>query len=283
MIKKKGSFVLIILLILPIIVLGTIVAQQTVVINNLKSATPIENKSSDVKKDEPKQKGASNKLVVWGPGKQFNEKKQPLTNLKLEEEYKDYNASFIGNTDEKEIYLTFDNGYENGYTAKVLDILKEKNVKAVFFLTYDYAKDNEELVKRMIDDGHIIGNHTYYHSSLPKVSEEKAFSNVQKQHEYMKEKFNIDMNLFRFPMGEFSDKTLKMVEDMGYKTLFWSFAYKDWDVSQQVTEEKALSSLKNGLHNGAIYLLHCVSSVNSLVLDEFIDYAISEGYTFKTN
>jgi len=275
---KKSMSVLICLLMIPIVLLVSLTTKNYMdkkdMVNNISA---VESKVENA----PKEKGTNNNLVVWGPGKNFNELNQPTANIKLQENYKDYNAAFIGNVAEKEIQLTFDNGYENGYTAKILDVLKEKSVKAVFFLTYDYIKDNEELVKRMIDDGHTIGNHTYYHSSLPKVSEEKAFANVQKQHEYVKEKFNIDMNLFRFPMGEFSNKTLKMVEDMGYKSMFWSFAYKDWEIKQQTSNAASLEALKNGLHQGAIYLLHSVSKVNSEILGDFIDYVISQGYTFK--
>lgn len=284
--NKKVMLVLVLLLAIPMFALTIFTTQNKIKKN--ANINIVENKKDDVPKKQEQQQSEnketqiSNNLVVWGPGKDFNEKNQPVANLKLQEKYKKYNASFIGEDSDKSIYLTFDNGYENGYTAKILDVLKDKNVKAVFFLTYDYVKDNDELVKRMIDEGHIIGNHTYYHSSLPKVSEEKAFANIKKQDDYVKEKFNIDMNLFRFPMGEFSEKTLKMAQDMGYKSMFWSFAYKDWDESHQSSNQKSLDALKKGLHNGAIYLLHSVSKVNSEILGDFIDYTINEGYKFKT-
>ncbi|MGL5973159.1 MAG: polysaccharide deacetylase family protein [Oscillospiraceae bacterium] len=246
-------------------------------INNTTDNIPKEQQN----KYEDSLKSFSNDLVVWGPGKQKNDLNQPVGPLILEENYKDYNCSFIDNTDEKKIYLTFDNGYENGYTTSILDTLREKNIKAVFFLTYDYVKDNVDLVKTMIQDGHKIGNHTYYHSSLPNVSSQKAVDNIQKQHDYVKENFGFEMDLFRFPMGEFSDRTLKLAEDMGYKTLFWSFAYKDWDEKKQIGPEKALNAVKNGLHPGAIYLLHSVSKDNAEILGDFIDYAIEQGYNFQ--
>ena len=237
-----------------------------------------QNQSGVNKKDITK---LPNDLVTWGVGKQKNESNQPLEPLKMQEKYSDYNAEFIKETDEKTLKLTFDNGYENGNTTDILDTLKEKNVKAVFFLTYDYVKNQPELVQRMIDEGHEVGNHTYYHSSLPKVSLEKAEDNIVKLEEYVKENFDYDMKLFRFPMGEFSDKTLALVENYGYQSMFWSFAYKDWETDSQMGSEKALETLKNGLHPGAVYLLHSVSNDNKNILGDFIDYATSQGYMFE--
>lgn len=233
------------------------------------------------KKEQKDLEHYSNTPVTWGVGKNLNEKNQPVDPVKLQEKYKDFDCLFLDDSGEKNIYLTFDNGYENGLTHNILDTLKEKNVKAIFFLTYDYVNAEEELVKRMINEGHIIGNHSYYHSDMPKVSIEKAKENITKLHEFVKEKYNYEMNLFRFPMGNFSDRTLALAENLNYKTLFWSFAYKDWETNNQMDKEKALKILKERLHPGAIYLLHSVSKTNTEILGDFIDYAISSGYNFK--
>ena len=184
---------------------------------------------------------------------------------------------------DKRMYLTFDCGYEyKNLTAKILDTLKEKQVKAAFFLTGDYAKKNHTLVRRMIDEGHIIGNHSYSHPSFPKISREKMATEIWKLEDYLKTNFNYSSPYFRFPSGEHSECSLELVTSMGYKSIFWSAAYADWDTSKQPTKESAVNTVTSRYHNGAVILLHAVSQANADGLGEMIDIAINQGYSFKT-
>lgn len=220
----------------------------------------------------------TSKQMSWGIGKDKNEQGQPLDCVKANEQFGNYNAVFVGNPDEKKIYLTFDNGYENGYTSVILDILKEKNVHAVFFVTSHYAADQMELIQRMIDEGHIIGNHSYSHKSFATMSRKDVESDVLKLHSLMIDKYNYVMDLVRPPEGEFSLESLEATKNLNYQCVFWSFAYLDYDENNQMDEEKALEKLKSGLHPGAIYLLHAVSKTNAAILEDFIDYVYNEGY-----
>lgn len=215
----------------------------------------------------------------WGQGKQVDSDHRPLSCTKFQDKYGKYDAIFIKDNT-KNIYLTFDEGYENGYTSKILDVLKEKQVPAVFFVTYDYVKRNPELVRRMIAEGHVVGNHTYTHPSMPTLSLAKASNEIMALHQYVKESFNYTMTLFRPPMGEFSDRTLALTQSLGYKSVFWSFAYVDWDTNNQMGFDKAYTKAVGGLHNGAVYLLHAVSKDNAEILGPFIDEAAKEGYAF---
>lgn len=216
----------------------------------------------------------------WGQGVQLDDQNRPISALQFQEKYGKYDAYFIGN-DEKVIYLTFDEGYENGYTATILDTLKEKNVPAVFFVTMDYVTKEPDLVKRMIDEGHAVGNHSDKHVSYPTVSTERCEQETMNLHNYIKENFGYQMTLFRPPMGEFSERVLAQTQQLGYKTMLWSYAYKDWDPKNQMETGKALEKVNGALHNGAIYLLHAVGSTNNDILGDFIDYARSQGYEFK--
>lgn len=222
----------------------------------------------------------SNKKNGWGQGKLVDEKNRPLSSLEMNKKYSDFDAVFIGE-DNSNIFLTFDEGYENGYTPKILDILKEKSVPAVFFITYDYVNKNPNLVRRMIDEGHVVGNHTYSHPSMPDVSIDKCEEELKKLHDYVYENFNYTMNLCRPPRGEYSERTLSITKSLGYKTIFWSFAYKDWEENNKLGKEESYNRVVNGLHNGAIYLLHAVSKDNSMILSDFIDTARSKGYEFS--
>lgn len=215
----------------------------------------------------------------WGQGRQVDPDKRPVSCTQFQNKYGKYNAVFIGDNTKK-IYLTFDEGYENGYTPKILDSLKEKKVPAVFFVTYDYAKRNHDLVQRMIQEGHIVGNHSYPHPSMPTLSFSKASDEITKMHSYIKENFNYTMTLFRPPKGEFSERTLALAQSLKYKSIFWSFAYVDWNPQQQMGADKAYKKVVSGLHNGAIYLLHAVSKDNAEILGSFIDKAKEEGYEF---
>jgi peptidoglycan-N-acetylmuramic acid deacetylase len=199
----------------------------------------------------------------------------------LQEKYGALDAKFIMN-DDKFICLTFDEGYENGYTPAILDTLKEKGVKAIFFVTYDFAKSNPELIERMIDEGHIIGNHSYRHYTLDEVSTEEATEEIVYLDNYMKETFQYRMTLFRFPKGEFSENTLALADSLGYKSVFWSFAYTDWDTENPTDKDEAYQTITDNFHNGEIMLLHAVSQTNAEILGSVIDEAINQGYTFTT-
>lgn len=220
-----------------------------------------------------------NKPVTWGPGVRKNAAGRSEACDMLQAAYGDEGALFIG-PDEKVVYLTFDQGYENGYTAAILDVLKEKNVKGVFFLTGHYINSAPELVKRMIDEGHIIGNHSYGHLNYATATPEKSFEDVKKLHEEVFNKYGYSMDLFRFPEGAFSEQSLGLIKSTGYTSAFWSFAYNDWDPENQMDPQTALKRAVDGAHNGAIYLFHTVGKTNSLILSEFIDEMTAKGYTF---
>ncbi|MBQ2705045.1 MAG: polysaccharide deacetylase family protein [Clostridia bacterium] len=222
----------------------------------------------------------SSKKLGWGQGYAVNDKNQPTGCIQYQQKYGHLGGVFIG-SDEKNICLTFDEGYENGYTAQILDVLKEKGVKSVFFITYDYAKRNADLVKRMINEGHVVGNHTYNHPSLPTVSDERVISEIKRLHDYIKEQFGYEMTLFRAPMGEFSEKTLAITQSLGYKSIFWSFAYKDYDTNAQPEKQAAFERITKAAHNGGIFLLHAVSKTNTEILGDVIDNFKGQGYTLE--
>jgi len=219
------------------------------------------------------------KQVTWGPGRHKDESNRPTDCIGLQEKYGKHNAYFIGNEKGK-IYLTFDEGYENGYTSKILDVLKDKKVPAVFFVTKHYAKTNPELIQRMIDEGHVVGNHSDKHPNFTTLPLDAAQNDIMSLHNYMKETYNYDMSLFRYPEGAFSEQTLALVGKMGYKQLFWSFAYNDWDPEKQPATEDAYKRIVDAAHDGAIYLLHAVSSANTAALPNAIDTLRSNGFEF---
>lgn len=222
-----------------------------------------------------------NTIQNWGQGVQFNAENQPVSSLDFQNRYGSFQADFIG-SDDKKIWLTFDEGYENGYSEKILDTLKEKNCPAVFFVTGQYARENPELMKRMIAEGHAVGNHSWAHPSggMPSLSVEEQIADLDKLHQYVKENYNYEMTLFRYPAGTFSERSLALVQSYGYRSLFWSFAYADWDPNQQPDRTQTLNKLVERLHPGSIYLLHAVSSTNADILGDFIDAARKEGYEF---
>lgn len=218
----------------------------------------------------------------YGQGLSVDDKNRPYGALDFNNKYEKYDGYAIENTDKKEICLTFDQGYENGYTANILDVLKEKNVKATFFLLTDYVNKNPELIKRMIDEGHTLGNHSLHHYSMPTLDVATQKEEINSLHRLMIERYNYDMFLFRPPMGEFSEQSVATAQSCGYKTILWSYAYADWDVNRQMSPETAFTKLTKAAHPGAIYLLHSVSKTNSQILGQVIDELIAEGYTFTT-
>lgn len=196
---------------------------------------------------------------------------------------KQYNSYYIGDTTQKKVYLTFDAGYENGYMPQILDALKKNNVKATFFVVSTFMKTNPELVKRMVDEGHIVGNHTMTHPNMSKMSTMEDFkSEIEPMEEMYKEITGKDMEKFyRPPQGVYSELNLKMAHELGYKTIFWSLAYVDWYQNKQPSKEEAFNKLIPRLHNGAIILLHSTSKTNAEILDELIQKIKQEGYEFS--
>ncbi len=223
----------------------------------------------------------SNKKIEWGIKRNQNHE-QPDVGKANKKILEDNNGICLGNKDKKIIYLTFDEGYEAGYTENILNILKENKVKAAFFITAHYVNTEPELVKQMIEDGHIVGNHTVNHKSMPELTEEKIRTEVMELHQVMQEKFNYEMKYIRPPKGEFSEKTLQVTNSLGYKTIMWSFAYEDWEENKQPDEQQAKKKILDNLHNGEIMLLHGNSKTNTNILDTIIKEAINMGYEFKS-
>lgn len=197
---------------------------------------------------------------------------------------KEFDAYFVGEGDEKVVYLTFDAGYENGHTETILDVLKETEVPATFFLVGTYIRDNPEIVSRMVQEGHIVGNHTMNHPDMSAISDIKSFEGELKQtQDCYKEVTGEDIPMYyRPPQGKFSENNLKMAKELGYKTIFWSLAYVDWNTDDQPDPEFAFSKLMPRLHPGMVLLLHSTSQTNSGILKELIQKYKDEGYTFES-
>lgn len=222
-----------------------------------------------------------NEKKGWGQGVQVDSRNRPISCDSYQTKYGQYGAVFIMPDTSKTMYLTFDEGYENGYTAKILDTLKAKKCSAVFFVTMPYVKQNPDLVRRMIDEGHIVGNHSVNHKSMPTLSTETAAQEIIGLHNYVKENFGYEMTLFRPPMGEWSTRTLEIANRLHYKTILWSYAYLDYDVNNQMGVDKAFPKVTGAAHNGAVYLLHAVSKDNAQMLGDVIDAFRADGYTLK--
>lgn len=223
----------------------------------------------------------SNKKIGWGI-KRVSNHKQPDLGAQNKRLIEESSGMAMGNAEEKFVYLTFDEGYEAGYTAELLNTLKENNVKATFFITAHYLNTQEELVKRMIDDGHIVGNHTVNHYSMPDITDEKIKDEIMKLHSALYEKTGYEMKYLRPPKGEYSERTLAETKKLGYTTVMWSLAYDDWDEKHQKGEEYAKSKILDNIHPGAIILLHGNSKDNCRVLDYCIKEIKNMGYEFKS-
>jgi len=202
------------------------------------------------------------------------EKQQPY--------YSQFGAITVEDPNVPAVYLTFDEGYENGYTAQILDVLKEKNVRATFFITLAYLNSSPELVQRMIDEGHTVGNHTAFHPSMPKVKLDRAYREVKQLHDAVLSRFGYEMKYFRFPMGESSDRTLALVQEMGYTSVFWSFAYMDWDPEKQPEPASSRQKIVSYAQPGTVYLLHAVSKTNADILGDVIDDIRAAGLAVTT-
>ena len=225
--------------------------------------------------------GLSNKKIGWGIKRNDNHE-QPDVGSKNREILDKYNGYCLGNKDSKKVYLTFDEGYEAGYTEKILAVLKENDVKATFFITAHYVNTKPELVQKMIDEGHIIGNHTVNHKSMPDLDNNTIKKEVMDLHTAIYEKYKYEMKYIRPPKGEYSQRTVAFTNTLGYKTVMWSFAYDDWNENKQGRESYAKEKILNNVHNGAIILLHGNSKDNTNVLDECIKEVKKMGYEFKS-
>lgn len=193
-----------------------------------------------------------------------------------------YNGEYLSQKDEKTLYLTFDEGYENGFTPVILDILEKTDTPAAFFVTGPYLKGQSDIIKRMIDEGHVVGNHTVNHLNLPKQPAETVESEIMELNRVCEDLYGYKMTYMRPPEGEFSEKSLAVADSLGMRTIMWSFAYKDWDINAQKGADYAYQSVMPYLHNGAVILLHAVSSDNASALEKIIVDAKAQGYTFKS-
>lgn len=219
----------------------------------------------------------SNKLLRWGISRRENNQ-TPAADPGAPELLKKYGGAWLGDTTKKVIYLTFDEGYENGYTPLILDTLRDNNVKAVFFITGPYLKGQQELVRRMVEEGHMVGNHTIHHPSLPELGDGQLEEEVLGLDRAFQEKFGLNMQFLRPPKGEYSERTLALTQNLGYCNLFWSFAYDDWYRDKIRGPEYARNIVMRNLHNGAVLLLHAVSRDNAQALDSIIKGAVEKGY-----
>ena len=209
---------------------------------------------------------------------------RPSLPVNCQEAYGQYAGNFIG-PDDNRVYLTFDCGYEHTVDGKrvtemILDVLKEKDVQAVFFVTDYYCRQSPDLIRRMIDEGHSVGNHTSNHPSMPNQSIDTMVRETMSLHQLVQDTFGYTMNLFRTPKGEFSTRSLAVTQSLGYKSVHWSFAYADWNTSSQPSYDAALNNVVSSAHNGCIYLLHAVSLTNAQILGEAIDQIRDNGYVF---
>ena len=216
----------------------------------------------------------------WGLS--FQQEGQPPTGNASAEELRKLNACYLGDTSQKKIYLTFDAGYENGCTAPILDALKKHNAQAAFFVVGNYIETSPELVKRMVEEGHIVGTHTYHHPDMSKISDKDSFAKeLSSLEELYKQTTGQDMvKYYRPPQGKYSEENLQQANQLGYKTFFWSLAYVDWYQDKQPTKEEAFAKLLPRIHPGAVVLLHSTSKTNAEILDELLTRWEAEGYTF---
>lgn len=219
-----------------------------------------------------------NTKIGYGQGKSVDQDNCPYGALDFNSIYGQYDA-FALSKDVDSIILTFDQGYENGYTESILNTLRDKNVKAIFFLTGDYAKKEKALVNRMIDEGHMLGNHGATHASMPDLSYEEVLEEIKSLHDYVLSEYNYEMQYLRPPCGEFSQMSLAAAQELGYKTIMWSFAYVDWNTDSQPSTSEAFNKMIDAAHGGGIYLLHSVSKTNSEVLGAVIDSLRAKGFT----
>mgnify|MGYP003292962575 CR=1 FL=1 len=200
------------------------------------------------------------------------------------EQLRQYDAAYLGSPEEKVLYLTFDAGYENGCTEQILDVLKKQEVSAAFFLVGNYIRRNGDLVRRMVDEGHTVANHTMHHPDMSAIGEKAAFAKeLQDLEDLFRDATGKELpRYYRPPRGVYSEENLRMAKELGYKTVFWSLAYVDWNNDAQPTREEAFSKLLPRTHNGAVVLLHSTSKTNADILEELIGKWKDMGYRFGT-
>ena len=205
----------------------------------------------------------------------------PIGNAGVDQLQK-YDAAYLGNTQEKVLYLTFDAGYENGCTAQILDTLKKHNVPAAFFLVGNYIEKNADLVRRMAAEGHTVGNHTMHHYDMSKIADPAAFARELQDLEalYQQTVGEPMAKFYRPPQGIYSEENLRQAKNLGYKTVFWSLAYVDWKNDDQPTAEQAFNKLLPRTHPGAVILLHSTSKTNAAILDQLLTRWEQQGYRF---
>jgi len=220
--------------------------------------------------------------VSWGLS--FQQEGQAPSGPASQKQLEKYDAVYVGDTSRKVLYLTFDAGYENGCTEEILDVLKKHNVPAAFFLVGNYLEKNPDLVRRMVAEGHIVGNHTMHHPNMSKLSDKDAFAKELTDLEVLfREVTGKELpKFYRPPQGIYSETNLQMAQELGYKTVFWSLAYADWNNDSQPTRDQAFSKLLPRTHNGAVILLHSTSKTNAEILDELLTTWESQGYTFES-
>ena len=226
--------------------------------------------------------GSSLETGSWGLS--FRQEGAPPVGNAGQDQLRRYNAAYLGDTTQKVLYLTFDAGYENGCTAKILDTLQKHNVKAAFFLVGNYIARNADLVRRMVEEGHTVGNHTMHHPDMSKLKDKEAFAKeLQDLEELFLEKTGKPLpKYYRPPQGIYSEENLKLAKDLGYKTVFWSLAYVDWKNDSQPSKEEAFAKLLPRIHPGAVALLHSTSETNAQILDELLTKWEEMGYHFGT-
>ena len=211
------------------------------------------------------------------------EGESPIGNA-TQEDLAQYDARYLGDTSKKVLYLTFDCGYENGYTEPILDALKKHNAPAAFFVVGNMIESAPDIIRRMAAEGHIVGNHTYHHPDMSAIADEAAFrQELESLSALYQETTGEEMpKFYRPPQGKYSTENLKLAQKLGYKTVFWSLAYVDWYVDNQPTAEAAFGKLLPRIHDGAIVLLHSTSRTNAEILDELLTHWEEMGYTFAS-
>lgn len=230
------------------------------------------------------QSRSSTALTTGAWGLSFQQKNKPPVADASAQELQVYDAKYIGDTEKKTVYLTFDCGYEAGYTAAILDVLKAHNAPAAFFVVGNYIESQPELVCRMAQEGHIVGNHTWSHPNMSSITDKTTFSHqLQKVSDAYQACTGTEMpKFYRPPQGVYSQENLKMAQELGYQTVFWSLAYVDWKQDDQPTADYAIEKLTDRIHNGAVVLLHNTSSTNCQVLDQVLTCWEQMGYEFGT-
>ena len=264
------------LVITAMLVTGAAVTKNRIMKNFEESTEPVQTLSEAV-----------NAAADGNWGLSFQEEGRTPVGNASGEYLQQYNAWFCGTEQDAKdrcIYLTFDAGYENGYTQGILDVLKEEKVPAAFFLVGNYIEENPDLVRRMNDEGHLVANHTMHHPDMSSIADRESFQQELKQLEevYRTVTGNDMQKFYRPPQGKYSEENLMQAKELGYKTIFWSLAYVDWYENKQPSREEALNLLNRRIHPGAIVLLHSTSSTNEEILQELIQGWKAEGYVFRS-